>query len=114
MELYIGGKAQGKLAYVQNIVKEQEKSEIWNDFHLFVKESLEKGLTKEDMQQLVNQKISSVENLYIISDEIGNGIVPLKKEEREYRDITGELLQEIASQAEKVVRITCGIGQRIK
>lgn len=112
MELYIGGKAQGKLAYVQNIAK--ENVEIWNDFHLFVKDCLEKGLTKEEMQQLINQKISSVENLYIISDEIGNGIVPLKKEEREYRDITGELLQEIASQAEKVVRITCGIGQQIK
>ena len=50
----------------------------------------------------------------IISDEIGNGIVPMEHEEREYRELTGRLLCELANKADRVERIVCGIGERIK
>ena len=50
----------------------------------------------------------------IISDEIGNGIVPLDGFEREYRERTGRMLVELADRAEEVIRVICGIGQRIK
>ena len=50
----------------------------------------------------------------IICDEVGNGIVPLDSFEREYRERLGRLLCEIAAKAERVERIVCGIGQRIK
>ena len=50
----------------------------------------------------------------IICDEVGNGIVPLDSFEREYRERLGWLLCEIAAKAERVERIVCGIGQRIK
>ncbi|MBP6421033.1 MAG: bifunctional adenosylcobinamide kinase/adenosylcobinamide-phosphate guanylyltransferase, partial [Agathobacter sp.] len=42
------------------------------------------------------------------------GIVPLDSFEREYRERLGRLLCEIAAKAERVERIVCGIGQRIK
>ena len=41
-------------------------------------------------------------------------IVPLDSFEREYRERLGRLLCEIAAKAERVERIVCGIGQRIK
>lgn len=50
----------------------------------------------------------------IISDEIGCGIVPIDKADREYREQTGRLLTEIAKKCESVERIICGIPCRIK
>ena len=50
----------------------------------------------------------------IISDEIGNGIVPIDAFERAYRETTGRILIELADRADEVVRVICGIQQRIK
>ena len=50
----------------------------------------------------------------LICDEIGNGIVPIDRFEREYREQVGRILIEVAKRADRVERITCGIGQRIK
>lgn len=53
-------------------------------------------------------------NWIIISDEVGNGIVPMEKEERAYREVLGRILIEAASKADRVERVICGLGQRIK
>ena len=50
----------------------------------------------------------------LICDEIGNGIVPMEAEERTYRECTGRILEGLAAQADEVVRVVCGIGQKIK
>ncbi len=54
------------------------------------------------------------DNCIIISDEIGNGIVPVEAFEREYRERTGRILIQLAQKAEEVERVICGIGQKIK
>ena len=102
MQLYIGGYAQGKLAYVQEKLKGQ-KVPVVNDLHLWVKQLLQEGKPAEE---IVLQ--------YYICDEIGNGIVPMEKQEREYRERVGRLLIRLAGEAETVERIICGIGQKIK
>ncbi len=53
-------------------------------------------------------------NCVIISDEIGNGIVPVDAFERTYRERTGRILVQLAGQAEEVERVICGVGQKIK
>ena len=58
--------------------------------------------------------IKNVPDSIVISDEIGNGIVPLDNFEREYRERTGRILVKLAEQADEVVRVICGIGQKIK
>jgi adenosyl cobinamide kinase/adenosyl cobinamide phosphate guanylyltransferase len=50
----------------------------------------------------------------IISDEVGSGIVPNDPFEREYRERVGRILIKLAARAERVERVICGIGQRIK
>ena len=50
----------------------------------------------------------------LISDEIGNGIVPIDAFERQYREKTGRILVETAKKADKVVRVICGVGQILK
>ena len=57
---------------------------------------------------------AGLQPLSSLGDEIGNGIVPMEHEEREYRELTGRLLCELANKADRVERIVCGIGERIK
>ena len=58
--------------------------------------------------------LDKYDDVIIISDEVGNGIVPADPFEREYRDTTGRILIEVAKRADTVVRVICGIGQIIK
>ena len=50
----------------------------------------------------------------IISDEVGCGIVPIDKGERQFRERLGRCLTDIASRSDMVFRVFCGIAQRIK
>ena len=66
---------------------------------------------REDVKKTL-QKIHP--DCILICDEIGNGIVPMEAEERIYRERTGRILEQLAAQADEVVRVVCGIGQKIK
>jgi adenosyl cobinamide kinase/adenosyl cobinamide phosphate guanylyltransferase len=110
MELYIGGYAQGKLDYVKAAHPGQEE-QIVNEVHLWVKRMMIEGKNPEqEMDAFLEQHPDAI----LISDEIGNGIVPIDEFEREYRERLGRILIGIAAKAERVERIMCGIGQRIK
>lgn len=61
----------------------------------------------EENKELLKDKI-------IICDEISSGIVPLKKEEREWRENTGKCLQYLSENSSKIYRIFCGIETVIK
>lgn len=126
MKLIIGGYAQGKLNYVLQRYCPQDRA-VWdgvilndalpgqtvilNHFHNWVRECLsEGGCPEKEILTLVEQ----YQDCIIISDELGNGIVPMEAREREYRERTGRILVELADRAEEVVRVICGLGQKIK
>ena len=71
-------------------------------------------MTMDEMQDRIEAICRACRHLVIISDEVGNGVVPLQKEDRIYRDLVGNLLIGIASKAERVDRIICQIPQQIK
>ena len=52
--------------------------------------------------------------IIIVCDEIGCGLVPVDAFEREYREAVGRILSALAGEAERVDRVVCGIGTRIK
>mgnify|MGYP004511491571 FL=1 len=132
MKLVIGGRAQGKLNYVlQHMTDENyqiydgvfpdegelfnltKKNEwlIVNRFHKWVNKELKENRNpEEELEAFLKKGVRFV----IISDEIGNGIVPVDAFERDYRERTGRMLITLASQADEVVRVICGIGQKIK
>lgn len=132
MKLVIGGRAQGKLNYVlQHMTDENyqiydgvfpdegelfnlNKKNEWlivNHFHNWVNKELKENRNpEEELEAFLKKGVRFV----IISDEIGNGIVPVDAFERDYRDRTGRMLITLASQADEVVRVLCGIGQKIK
>ncbi|RFU62396.1 bifunctional adenosylcobinamide kinase/adenosylcobinamide-phosphate guanylyltransferase [Peribacillus glennii] len=52
--------------------------------------------------------------LVIIGTDITKGIVPMEKEERIWRDITGWIYQDISSKADRVDVIWYGLNKQIK
>ena len=127
MKLVIGGYAQGKLNYVLQKY-DMETSKIWdgeipknksgqsgtvviNHLHYWIKSRIAKGGCPEEE---IFAFVENCPNCVIISDEVGNGIVPIEAFEREYRERAGRILVELAKRAEEVERVICGIGQKIK
>ena len=84
---------------------------IVNHFHRWVKRRLTDGGCPEEE---IGDFLERYGECAIICDEIGNGIVPGDRFEREYRERTGRILIDLAARAERVERVICGIGQRIK
>ena len=128
MKLITGGRAQGKLDYVkQHIDKNKEyviydgaipgdnpggdKIIIINHLHEYIRNRMRDD---KDPREEIFGLLDKYDDVIIISDEVGNGIVPADPFEREYRDTTGRLLIEVARRADTVVRVICGIGQIIK
>ena len=50
----------------------------------------------------------------MICNEVGCGVVPMLKEEREYREQVGRMQVILAKSSESVERVICGIAQKIK
>lgn len=126
MYLIIGGAYQGKSDYAVSTFRIDEKNiadgktvgfECINkficikNFHIFVRRMIKAGKTTEEMKFLVD---SLDENTVIITDEIGNGIVPVDRFERKWREQTGRLCCYIASKSQKVIRLIGGIPVIIK
>lgn len=135
MTLIIGGYAQGKLTTVLNDIKDNKsvtildfqefdpdasytaassQTIIVNHFHLWVKEAIKEGRNpQQEILAFLDTNEDKAE-IIIISDEIGNGIVPMDAFEREYREQTGRILIELAKRADEVERVICGLKQKIK
>lgn len=131
MKLIVGGYWQGKLAYVMEKHPEDslvvldgetmaeegfqktypEGRLVVNRFHNWVRRRMaDGGFPEEEIKCFVEKHPDCI----IISDEVGNGIVPADALEREFRERTGRILVELAKEAKEVERIVCGIGQKIK
>lgn len=68
----------------------------------------------ENALRYIRSLIRDNPDVILICDEVGGGIVPVDKEERDYRECVGRVLCELAKEAESVERVYCGIGQTIK
>lgn len=124
--LVIGGKYQGKLEYVLKTLNLSIESvnhgascgfenafekPVLNNLHILVRRLLE---AEKDPTMFILTSLQKGNSVTIICDEIGCGIVPIDKNDRYLREITGRILCEIAKTAQKVVRVQCGIPVLIK
>lgn len=57
---------------------------------------------------------SSQSDLYIVTNEIGLGLVPETKLGRYFRDLLGRINQLLAKEASEVYLVICGLSQRLK
>ena len=111
MVLVIGGKGAGKREYVRSLgyADDEMSCDISSAKPVFY--SLEEAVREHGAEGLFDvMKNKEV----VICCEVGCGIVPLDKKEREYRDSVGGLCVRLAREAEAVVRVIAGIPQVIK
>ena len=109
----IDNKIKNENADVNNIANVNDIV-IINHLHMWVKDLLREGMEESAVQSTILSWVATHPNTILICDELGNGIVPLEKMERIWREQTGRLMIELAKQAERVERILCGLGQRLK
>ena len=123
MELYVGGYAQGKTDYVKRKYKGESLVVIDGETTGLGFEDADLTAQPErvlflhfgkDAEAVAAAWLKAHPDCVIVADEIGNGIVPMKRAEREYRDRLGRILISIAAESERVERVICGIGQRLK
>lgn len=126
MRLIIGGAYEGKRAYVQShygIRPEDFTDAGAADFcptfahpcvfryHLYIKALCEK---QEDALKKTEQLLECNPDVILIMDEVGSGIIPMEKSERQWREAVGRVSCFLARRAESVERIVCGCGVKIK
>ena len=128
MILVFGGAYNGKLNFVKekfNISNEDIftvnndlkdfnidfSKKVINNFHKF---TYKLSLENIDALEYIIKNLGLFENKIIVCDDISQGIVPLKKEYRFWRENTGRCLQYISEKSETVYRVFCGIPTVIK
>ena len=126
MRLIVGGAHQGKLAYAleqtelsaAQVVDGAEcdlsdvgRIALFTHFHLAVRRLLQAG---ENPLQFVERLLACNPDIVILADEVGCGVVPLSREERDWREAAGRACCELARRASRVDRVFCGIAVTIK
>lgn len=125
MELYVGGSHQGKLSYVMAKKGMKDVKAFADGAGCSSEEALHKGrinrlhlllrrMDRQEAETFITAFLSEWEDGIVICDEIGMGIVPMEKQDREYRELVGRCLCRLAERAIVMERIICGIGMRIK
>ena len=71
-------------------------------------------LKNKSSLEYIKENINLFKDKIIISDEISSGIVPLKKDDRMWREETGRCLQYLSKESSCVYRVFCGISTIIK
>ena len=110
MILIVGGSYQGKTEYARETFPD---ARFFNQLHLFIKKRLSEGKKNNEILAEIREVVREGQWV-IISDEIGNGVVPMDESDRTWREVCGRIMIELAKDATEVHRVVCGIGQRIK
>lgn len=127
MILVFGGAYNGKLSFVKekfNISDEEVLTlnnidDLEIDFskkviNKFQNLTYKMSLENQDPLKYILENESLFKDKIIISDDICEGIVPLKKEDRIWRENTGKCLQYLSKNSKEVYRVFCGIPIVIK
>ncbi len=80
-------------------------------YHTLIRRILARGA---DPIAFTKQLLQENPDCIVILDEIGCGIIPLDREERRWREMTGRCGCLLTAQASTVIRLCCGIPTAIK
>ena len=121
MILVIGGMASGKRTYVRSLGfsdNQMDDGQLGsNPVALNVQNLVSAGCENEldgkssHLQDLVDA-LAAKEVITCL--EVGNGVIPLDRSERVWRDRVGHLASALAQRADSVVRMVCGIPVVLK
>ena len=113
MILVIGARASGKRQYVESLgYSEEEISDGVLDARPVLYNL--QDLTLPDPEGAPALFDALLQKEVVVCDEVGSGVIPIDKVRRLGREATGRLCCRLAAEAEKVVRLVCGIPTVIK
>lgn len=118
-------------------LKDIKEAQVLNHLHLYIKRltykegaayntTADDTITTDDTitadttaktmsaAEIINDIYEANPDIILICDEVGGGIVPLKKEDRIYREAVGRALCCAVKKSDRVERVMCGIGQCLK
>lgn len=118
-------------------LKDIKDAQVLNHLHLYIKRltykegaayntTVDDTITADDTitvdttaktmpaAEIINDIYEANPDIILICDEVGGGIVPLKKEDRIYRETVGRALCCAVKKSDRVERVMCGIGQCLK
>lgn len=124
MVLIIGGAYQGKLDFAKAVFTLSEKD-------IFTCNSAEIDFFKRCINSIEEFTLACVQNgtdpteyfkahredwedSILICEDIFCGVVPMRAEMRAWRQVTGRLCQYLSYEATEVIRIFCGLEQKLK
>ncbi|MCI8538086.1 MAG: adenosylcobinamide kinase [Oscillospiraceae bacterium] len=118
MKLIIGGLGQGKLNYVLSAsgLTEADTARTLTDkpiiygLHAIIRDLLDQGRDPSEVLTFA----ASHPSVIFICDEVGSGVVPVRPEERAWREAVGRVCCELAKEADTVVRVFCGLPMVLK
>lgn len=127
MVFVIGGAYQGKLDFVLDKFN-LEKSDVFNcteqcdeiytdkkilnNIDKLVLKFVYEGKNEEEIKTQINDIVANT--MVVIYTDHSQGIVPLKKEDRAFREISGRIMTDLAFKSKEVYRVFCGIPQQLK
>ncbi len=113
MILIIGGHGSGKREYVKSLSYSDQdiSSDVCDEKPVLY--GLEKIVDK-DPAGSINLLPALLKKEVVVCDEVGSGIIPFERNDRESREAAGRLCIELAKTAEQVVRLVAGIPLIIK
>ena len=113
MILVIGGAASGKLSYVRSLgySDDQLADAVLDERPVII-----------NLQDLVTASVEDAPSLLepmlakevVVCDEVGAGVIPAVRTEREAREATGRLCNQLAQEATSVIRLVAGIPVKLK
>ena len=112
----------GKRAYVMKnysginsicdlALEELKQADLITNIHEGVKNLMRREI---DPVKYFLERFEIFQHSILIGDEIGSGIIPIEKFERQWRDTTGILYQELAARSETVIYIWSGLPLKLK
>ena len=87
--------------------------EVWEETADSGRSGMEELLEKR-MYRFLDELLQKNPSAVITCDELGCGIVPVAKQDRLWREMTGDACQYLAEHAKKVCHVTCGLADVLK
>lgn len=111
MVLIVGGAAQGKLDFARR----ELGVAAWSEGVLGAEDCV-RGLqlVLRDPEASLDAWLAEHPEGVLICDEVGCGVIPLDRADREWRERVGRACCELARRADAVYRVCCGLGVRLK